>query len=437
MLLTAKYSMTTIFNADFQGYSGWSDTNPGFGDSATISNYWYYGTSGPNWLGYRAWSTATPGIKYRTGVADGTIELKYKSPYPTSDPYDLRIIYRYVDSSNYRYLLLSHLGSVVTVKQFTCVAGTHSDTGLLNQTIAISGNYGTEYQDWLLVRMVVKGTKQVVLRVENLNSGASIESSDLTLGSTFQTATGVGFYITGDPNWVRAPGGSFYDHIPVVADSLVLDYMRLDDVSIFPVVSVGGVRINGTTGVQAPIRTTGSLLIGGGHARKDGFAIRGSLLVGASYYSPRSDGGLILGGTASINHTSLSIGGLTLGGTTRNETNGGLTLGGTATITSVYRNPIVGGLKIEGNKYANGFPYRRQITIPANTFVEPTDYYLGLRLLGIDEVIQVTDSAGNIITHQVRSHCVGGFTHLFFPAYIDNPTINNNWYLYYKEEIYV
>jgi hypothetical protein len=302
--------MAMIFDADFQGYFGWSDTNPGFGDSDTMSNYWYYGVSG-NWLGYRAWSTATPGIKYRTGVADGTIELKYKEPHPTSVPYDLRIIYRHVDSNNYRYLLLSHLGSVVTVKQFICVAGTHSDTGLLNQTIAISGAYATESQEWLLVRMVIKGTKQVVLRIDNLNSGASIESNDLTLGSTFQTATGVGFHINGEPDWVRAFDGSFIDHIPIAADNIILDNMRLDDVSIIPFVSSGGVRINGNAVSPINIKGSGGIVAGSSALVALNFGVSGGIVVSGHAPVPvniTGSGGIVTGSSAFVS-SSVGVGG--------------------------------------------------------------------------------------------------------------------------------
>ena len=277
--------MTTLFNHDFYGYSGWSDTNPG--NTINDSNYWYYGISGgpsgTNWLGLRYPSVATPAIKYRTGAADCTIELKYQAPSSTSQPYDLWVVYRSQYATNFRYLKITYLSSLATVKQYTCIAGTHTDTGLLNATIRHNGGYTEEYQDWMLLRMVIKGTKQVALRIDNLclpdNPAefyrTNLQSNDLTLGTTLQSATGVGFHIGGNP--------SFYEPYPNGSDYIILDYMKVDDTQIIPAVSVGGVKLGGSAGVAQPVNSKGSILIGGSHARRDGYAIRGSLLVGGSY----------------------------------------------------------------------------------------------------------------------------------------------------------
>lgn len=98
-----------------------------------------------------------------------------------------------------------------------------------------------------------------------------------------------------------------------------------------------------------------------------------------------------------------------------------------------YNEGTDGGVVLDGMRYSNGYKNRRLITIPANTFTESIDYYLGIMEIGIGEEILITDINDNVIGSRVRNYCsTSDRTHVFFEATITNFAIDNVWYLYHE-----
>jgi len=418
--------MANLFNSLFNTFFGWTDTNPNNNGYATYAyNNGYFGT--------RFLSAETPAIKYRTGTADFSLDVLYKAPAYVTTPYDLWIVYRFQDNNNFRYVKIVHEFSTAVVYQYTCISGVHADTGLVLPAYEYNSTADHIFQSAFRIRLGVKGQKQTYLRIDDLATGrAVVDSGELQLGTALQTQTGLGFFI--------AQPATFSQNSPTYFDFITIHTYSADDKQKYihgSEIGGTGVMLGGSPVVMQPVLSTATLRIGGSPIRNNGYSyqITGNLELGASSYDPNKQGALIITGTAAVNHGSYHSGAIIIGGLAiTNDSVALLKIGGTADIVFNYVDVSTGNLILTGNKYANGFSYRRQITIPANTFVEPCDYYLGLRLLGIEEILQVTDTVPNIVRHEVRSYCVGGFTHLFFSAFIDDPSIDNVWFIYYEEE---
>lgn len=196
------------------------------------------------------------------------------------------------------------------------------------------------------------------------------------------------------------------------------------------VASTGGIVVDGINR-NAGVAATGGLYLGGSSTIVIAYSstyVGGLTLAGDSGNS--TSGKLSIGGSNSAiaQYSNLSVGGLLLSASQANV--GNLSVGGSSTLNWIQAINSVGGLSICGNKYPNGYANRQTITIPANTFASVTDYFIGIKEMNLSPDLQVTDSAGNVIGHTVRSSCPSGITHIFFTGNIIDPAHDSVWYLY-------
>jgi len=328
--------MTLLINANFKNFSGWSDTNPGneINQSNYYTNLTSY-TSVTSWFAYRGDSTAIPAIKYRTdGAADSTIEVRYVVPETTqTQDYELWIIYRFQDPSNFRYLKIVHQvggAGVAGVTQYICIGGVHSDTGSLYASFTYLTNHS------VLFNLISKGDKQDLV-FSNQSTGQISTVNNIAIGSTFQNHKGVGFFLSD----------------PVDIIGAALDYFRVYD---YVIVGTGGTILGGTSTV-AKFRRSTDISAGG--------VVCGSSAIVAIRSRRVATGGVRVGGASNVKVLIFAKGGVRAGGSSSISigfsVKGGLKVAGTANLTFVDYVNSIGGAVARGSAIVSKKKFYRHV----------------------------------------------------------------------------
>ena len=314
---------------------------------------------------------AEPAVNYIDCGADFTAFVNLRSPTSVTANYSFRLIYRYQDTTNYRYLKaeFNSIGELNFIHS-ACIAGVHTDYG---NTVGF-GSW-TPFDNFN-IRFLVRGTKAVELCVDNLTQGFIETAYDFTIGSEFLTATNVGFSFD-SADYYYTINASESD---VISNSMLLnDFTAYDSLiyvhdNKYSYIDVRGLEVAGS----ATALIIGPAIVASGGAKAGGTSLlkktstataTGGVAAGGSSVSRIlifAKGGVKAGGSASVSLGFCAKGGLRTRGLSAvsfidyvNGT-GGVKAGTSAGVSAnkFYRRTASGGITISGG-YKYSIPTRR------------------------------------------------------------------------------